>query len=259
MITRERQNRIVRALRSDGAASVRQLAADLAVSESTIRRDLEVLDRNGELTRTYGGAVVHRPGTTVEEHGLGVAEGRFADDVDVDLKRRVAAAAAARIADGQVVVLDIGTTTPLVARELRGRDVTVVTTNLAVLHELENDESVRLILLGGVLRRNYRSLVGSMAVQGLAEVSADVVMLSCTGVRPNGHVVDNMAVEAPIKRAMIAASQQIVLLATERKFPGTGALRLCSVADVDAVVTTEGAPAATLDIARQAGGEVVVA
>ena len=73
MILRERQLRIVRALRSGGAASVSDLARTLQVSESTIRRDLDLLDRNGELTRTYGGAVL-RPGETVTEsgdHGVG--------------------------------------------------------------------------------------------------------------------------------------------------------------------------------------------
>ena len=64
-------------------------------------------------------------------------------------------------------------------------------------------------------------------------MSADLLFLSCTGVRPSGHVVDNMAVEAPIKQAMIAAADRIVLLATEAKFPGTGALRLCALADVE--------------------------
>ena len=63
-------------------------------------------------------------------------------------------------------------------------------------------EAVRLVLLGGVVRRNYRSLVGSLAELALSQVSADLVLLTCTGVRANGHVVDNMAVEAPIKQAI---------------------------------------------------------
>lgn len=258
MISRERQNRIVKALHVDGAASVRQLAQALAVSESTIRRDLELLDRNGELSRTYGGAVLN-PGATVEEHGRSTEERRFDADDDLPIKRAVARAAAELVAAGDVVIMDIGTTTPLLARELRGREITVITTNLAVFDELRDDDAVRLILLGGVVRRNYRSLVGSIAEQALSEVSADVVFLSCTGVRPNGHVVDNMAVEAPIKRSMITAADRVVLLATERKFPGTGALRLCSLADVDIVVTTPGAPDETLELCRRAGGEVLIA
>ena len=68
-----------------------------------------------------------------------------------------------------------------------------------------------------------------------------------------------MAVEAPIKQAMIAAADQVVLLATEAKFPGTGALRLCALSDVDTVVTTHGANPKTLDLCRNAGGQVIIA
>ncbi|GAA3628251.1 DeoR/GlpR family DNA-binding transcription regulator [Microlunatus ginsengisoli] len=260
MLSSERRNRIVKALRVDGSASVRQLAVTLEVSESTIRRDLQLLDRNGELSRTYGGAMLP-PGATVEEFGRSGHEGRFLLDADADapLKRAVAETAAELVRDGDVVILDIGTTTPPLARRLAGREITVITTNLAVFDELRDDEAVRLILLGGVVRRNYRSLVGSIAERALSEVSADIVFLSCTGVRPNGHVVDNMAVEAPIKRSMISAAERVVLLASERKFPGTGALRLCSLAEVDTVISTPGAPTETLDLCRNAGGEVLIA
>ncbi|MGL3200286.1 MULTISPECIES: DeoR family transcriptional regulator [Curtobacterium] len=268
MILRERQNRIIEALRADGAASVQELALALRVSAATIRRDLEMLDRNGELVRTWGGAVV-APGETTRElprgpHGAAsgdeddeVVEAPFEAAGDYDLKHRMAVAAAAMVQDGQVVILDIGTTTPLVAELLRGRDITVITTNLAVFDVLRDDDAVRLVLLGGVVRRNYRTLVGSLAEAALEQVSADVLFLSCTGVRANGHVVDNMAVEAPIKQSMIAAAERVVLLASEAKFPGTGALRLCSLTDVDTLITTTGAPDDTLAHSRNAGGEVI--
>jgi len=259
VILRERQLRIVSALRSGGAASVTDLARTLEVSESTIRRDLDLLDRNGELTRTYGGAVL-RPGETVTTSGDPVRlEGPFRADAGLELKRLVADRAAALVEDESVVLLDIGTTTPLVAHRLRGRPVTVITANLAVLDVLRDDTAVRLVMLGGVLRRNYRTLVGSLTESALGQVSADLLLLSCTGVRPSGHVVDNMAVEAPIKQLMIGAAARVVLLATEAKFPGTGALRLCAVSDLDGLVTTAGADPDTLDLCRRSGGEVMIA
>ncbi|HVV19233.1 MAG TPA: DeoR/GlpR family DNA-binding transcription regulator, partial [Pseudonocardiaceae bacterium] len=147
---------------------------------------------------------------------------------------------------------------PLIARHLRGRPVTVITSNVAVLDELRDDDTVRLVLLGGVLRRNYRSLVGSLTATALRQVSADLLFLSCTGVRPNGHVVDDMAVEAPLKQAMVEAADKVVLVASDAKFPGTGSLRLCTLSDVDILVTTAGADPATVDLCRQAGGKVMV-
>jgi DeoR/GlpR family transcriptional regulator of sugar metabolism len=257
MLTPERHHRIVGALRMDGVASVRDLAARLNVSESTIRRDLKQLDENGELVRTHGGAFLsqHRAAANaVPEETFTAATG-----VDAELKDAVAAKAAELVPDDSVVVLDIGTTTPLVARRLRGRPVTVITSSLAVLDELREDDKVRVVLLGGVLRRNYQTLVGSLTQQALAQVSADIMFLSCTGVRPNGHVVDDMAVEAPIKQAMIEAASKVVLLATARKFPGTGSLRVCTLADIDVLVTTDGADRSTTEQCVAAGGQVVIA
>ena len=261
MIVRERRDRIVTALRADGAASVSELADHLNVSPSTIRRDLDLLDRNGELQRTYGGAVLLPRERVVEAGEATRFEGDFAHDqtVDFETKQAMAVSAAGLVKDNDVVLLDIGTTTPLIARELRGRAVTVVTSNLAVLDELRDDPAVRLILLGGVLRRNYRSLVGSLVQLALSQIDADVLFLSCTGVRPSGHVVDDMAVEAPIKQLMIEASDKIVLLASHKKFPGAGPLRLCSISSVDVVVTTPGADQQALDICTQAGGQVIFA
>lgn len=265
VISSERRRRILSAVQADGSASVRRLAAQLSVSESTIRRDLQVLDRGGELLRTYGGALV--PETAPWPARRGTTEGGDAHEAPfevvrgdrLDLKERVGARAAELVSDGDVVILDIGTTTPHVARRLRGRDVTVITSNLAVLDELRDDDTARIVLLGGLVRRNYQTLVGSLTERALAQVNADLVLLSCTGVRPNGRVVDNMAVETPVKQAMVEAADRVVLLATEAKFPGHGSYRLCALSDVDVLVTTTGSPDATTTICRDAGGKVLIA
>jgi DeoR/GlpR family transcriptional regulator of sugar metabolism len=244
---------IVDSLRTTGVASVRELAERLRVSESTIRRDLKMLDRDGELIRTYGGAALSLATSRPEDPFELNAEH------DAASKEAMAQRAAALVPDDSVVMLDIGTSTSRIARHLRGRPVTVITSNVAVLDELREDDTVRLVMLGGVLRRNYLSLVGSLTEAALRQVSADLVFLSCTGVRSSGHVVDDMAIETPIKQSMIEAADRVVLVAAAAKFPGTGSLRVCSLSDVDVVVTSEGADRQTLDVCRQAGGEVIVA
>lgn len=261
MISNARRSRILDTLTQDGTASVRELAARLEVSESTIRRDLHTLDRNGELVRTYGGAVVPPRATTTTPGDPQLLELPWSVDNEMEtaLKEAIGVQAAALVKDEQVVLLDIGTTTPFVARGLRGRPVTVITSNVGVFDVLRDDDTVRLVMLGGVLRRNYQSLVGSLTQTALEQISADIVFLSCTGVRENGAVVDNMAVEAPIKQKMIEVSDRSVLLASALKFPGTGSLRLCSLADIDVLITTEGANPVTTQLCRDAGGKVVIA
>lgn len=250
MTATDRHARIVEALRTTGVASVRELAVRLRVSESTIRRDLKLLDRDGELVRSYGGAALPPPDAR-HEPPFDVSAG-----ADRAARTAMAAEAARLVPDDAVVLLDIGTSTAMIARQLRGRPVTVITANVAVLDELRGDEAVRLVLLGGVLRRNYLSLVGSLTESALRQVGADIAFLSCTGVRPGG-VMDDMAVEAPVKQAMLAAAERVVLVASGRKFPGTGSLRVCALGDVDTLVTTTDADPHTIETYRQTGGKVM--
>ncbi|MFG1706217.1 DeoR/GlpR family DNA-binding transcription regulator [Nonomuraea sp. M3C6] len=251
MLQHLRHAEIMRRVRLSGATSVRDLASQLGVSPSTIRRDLEVLDRDGTLRRVRGGALA---GVDAD------ADRPFAEVAAVDEqdKEAVAARAARLVADGDVVLLDIGTTTMRLARRLRGRRVTVVTSSLAVLDVLRADPEVELLLLGGMVRRPYHSLIGVLTEAALSQVVADRVFLGASGVRPDGQLVDTTLAEVPLKRAMIAAAGQVVLLVDRHKFPGTGALRVCGPEDIDVIVTNEGADATTLRNCAAAGAEVVL-
>lgn len=258
MLTAQRRALILESLASGGRTVV-QLAGELLVSESTIRRDLDALALDGKLERKYGGAIL-TSGSRATITDSGREEGSLAQerDRDYDLRVRVAEAAASLVEDGDIIVLDIGLTTPLVARALHGRRITIITANLEVLDEVRADDAIDVVLLGGALRRNYQTLVGSLTEQAVAHLNADIMFLSCTGVRDE-HVLDNMAVEAPIKQALIGASARTVLLAHERKFPGTGAMRICTLEDVDTLITTEGNTSEELLRRRESGRKVIVA
>ncbi|MET8005715.1 DeoR/GlpR family DNA-binding transcription regulator [Nonomuraea glycinis] len=249
MLQRLRHAEIMRRVRLSGATSVRDLASQLGVSPSTIRRDLEVLDRDGTLRRVRGGALADA------DTDRPFAEVSAADEQD---KEAVAARAARLVGDGDVILLDIGTTTVRLARRLRGRRVTVVTSSLAVLDALRADTEVELLLLGGMVRRTYHSLVGVLTETALSQVVADRVFLGASGVRPDGQLVDTTLAEVPLKRAMIAAAGQVVLLVDRHKFPGTGALRVCGPEDIDVIVTNEGADETTLRNCAVAGAEVLL-
>lgn len=177
--------------------------------------------------------------------------------VRVEAKDALAAWCAELVKDGETLLLDIGTTAHRVARHLHGRSLTVITSNLAVYEELQDDKGIQLILLGGVVRRDYRSLVGFLTEDNLRQIHADRLFLGTSGVRPDGQVLDTTAVEVPVKRAMIAASAQVVLVADAGKFPGTGMARVCGPEELDVVVTNSEADAKTCARLREAGVEVV--
>jgi DeoR/GlpR family transcriptional regulator of sugar metabolism len=244
----ERRHRLIlRALRAGGPAAVTDLSEQLGVSPATIRRDLVKLEEDGLLTRVHGGAVVEEGDQPFAE----VAE------VRVNEKDAIAERAAAMIKDGQSVLLDIGTTAYRLARQLHGRRLTVITSNLVVYEELADDEGIELVLLGGMVRREYRSLVGFLTEDNLRQLHADWLFLGTSGVRPGGQVMDTTVVEVPVKRAMIKAGEKVVLLADAAKFPGHGMAKVCGPEDLDAVVTNEPVDAATRASFQEAGVEVV--
>jgi DeoR/GlpR family transcriptional regulator of sugar metabolism len=248
MLPAQRRQAILRAVRS-GTAHVSALADEFGVSEMTVRRDLEALARDGKLERVHGGAVnveSERPFSEIAVERL-------------EAKDRIGRAAAALVEDGQTVMLDIGTTTLQVARHLRGRSLTVITTNLAAYEELLPEPEIELVLPGGVVRRNYRSLVGMFAEDTLHRLRADIAFLGTSGIDADLGVWDTTMVEVPIKRAMIAASQRTVLLADAAKFDMDAMVRVCEASELDAIVTDERVPAKRRKALDQAGVEVIVA
>ncbi|MEU8876044.1 DeoR/GlpR family DNA-binding transcription regulator [Streptomyces javensis] len=247
MLAERRHQLILRALRSGGPASVTDLSSELGVSAATVRRDLIRLEEDGLLTRVHGGAVAEDGDQPFAE----VAEVRVTD------KDAVAERAAAMVQDGQTVLLDIGTTAYRLARQLHGRRLTVITSNLVVYEELAEDTGIELVLPGGVVRREYRSLVGFLTEDSLRQLHADWLFLGTSGIRPGGHVMDTTVVEVPVKRAMMAAAEKTVLLADAGKFPGRGMAKVCGPQDIDFVVTNASADQATCAVLAEAGVEVI--
>jgi DeoR/GlpR family transcriptional regulator of sugar metabolism len=247
MLAEARHARISQTLRLEGPVAVGTLAERLGVSQATVRRDLLELERQGRLSRVHGGAVA-----------VGDNDEPFAEVAAVNVARKdaIAERAAAMVADGETVMLDIGTTAHRLARRLRGRQITVITNSLAVYEELRDEHSIQLVVLGGVLRRSYRSLVGFLTEEALRQFHADRAFLGTSGVRPDGQVLDTTAVEVPVKRAMIGAADQVVLLADASKFPGRGMTRVCGPEQLDVVVTDAPADSPTAAVLREAGVEI---
>ncbi len=248
MLAQERRELILQTVRNGRSAEVVELAQRFEVSEMTVRRDLARLAREGKLTRVHGGA-------------MGDPEPPFAQIAveRLEEKRRIGRAAAALVTNGQTVIVDVGTTTLQLARLLRGRELTVVTSNLAVIEELLPDPRIELVVLGGVVRRNYQSLVGMLAEDALRQLSADIAFLGASGIREDLSVMDTTMVEVPIKRGMISASRRAVLLVDAAKFRMHGSVRICGADELDAVVTDATVEEPGVSALVQAGVEVVYA
>lgn len=247
MLTRSRRTSIEAAVRSSGEVTVQHLAEEFGVSTSTIRRDLNELSRQGRLQRVRGGGSIDPDPAPYHQIEPSHAES----------KRRIGRAAADLIEEGDVVILDIGTTVAQVAMQLRNRKLTVITASLAVVDVLRDSQETELIVLGGVLRNSYLSLVGALTESALSQISAHVAVLGASGVSETGAVLDSTGIEVPVKRAIMRAADRNVLVLAEDKFPGSGLLAICDASAIDTVVTSRRESAPGLDALHRGAGRVI--
>lgn len=243
----QRHDEIIRMLAQRGALTLRDIAAELGVSEATARRDIDKLDDSGRLSRVYGGAVVK---ASVE------VPFAFSDTTDRAEKRAIARTTAAMVRDGETVVLDIGSTVLEVAHLLAGRSITVITNNLMV-YETLRDSSTELVLLGGTVRRNYWSTSGPTAAAALRSFHADLAVIGTSGVTVRGDVLDTTPVEVGVKQAAIRAADRVVLVATERKFPGEGSSVVCGAESITTLVTSSRTSRSAVAGLADAGVEII--
>ncbi|WP_433170296.1 DeoR/GlpR family DNA-binding transcription regulator [Actinoallomurus sp. CA-150999] len=206
--TSERREVLVREVR-DGNGNIHDLARRLGVSASTIRRDLRDLERSGEITRTYGGAVrgphPHEPTLREKEHG------------HPREKDAIARVAADLVEEGDVILLDAGTTTARLAWHLRERTgITVIAAGINALAVLAEAPGVELIVLGGRVRHPGEGIVGPYAEEQLRWVGPDKAFLGADGVTSRGLCCPSLE-QARLKHAMLEAARTTYVLADASK------------------------------------------
>jgi DeoR family transcriptional regulator, fructose operon transcriptional repressor len=259
MLRPERELKIINKLRVDKIVHLADLSSAIGVSENTIRRDLQRLQGLGILKRTHGGAVL------VEDS----KENRNSEDVDwlVRLKQsplekeRIGRKAAGLVHDGDAIILDAGTTTMQVARHLQEkRNLTVVTNAVNIGLELARNDSITVVLTGGILRELSKSLVGPLTEEFLiGNIHVDTLFLSARAVSIAAGVTNANTIEVPIKRAMIRAARQVILVATSDKLGKQSFTQITPLETISMIVTDAGADPALLAEFEARGIKVVLA
>jgi DeoR family fructose operon transcriptional repressor len=249
MMTAERRRQILEVLATDSRAEVPALAARFGVSESTIRRDLQVLSQDGAVERTRGGAV---PASRFEPSF------REKETAHLPEKTAIARAAAELVQPGQTVFLDAGTTTLELARVLCGRtDVTVATNSIPIAVELA--QHLRLIVTGGQAKEQTLALVGPLAERSIEQMHVDIAFLGMNGVAIGAGLTTPTWEEAATKARMIASGRTAVVLADSSKLGAVSFARVAGLDEVDLLLTDENAPADMVEALRAAGLRVEAA
>jgi DeoR family transcriptional regulator of aga operon len=252
-----RQERISALVEEQGFVRVSDLSVRFGVSTVTVRTDLQSLESHGRVRRIRGGAMP--PGIQRSEQPFEVAEHDLANE-----KAAIGACAAALVADGDTVLLDVGTTTTAIARALVARadlrDVTVVTNGLTVALVLERAwPRIAVVVTGGTLRPLQHSLVNPLGTVLLDGLNASIAFLGCNGVDAAGGVTNVNLPEAEVKRAMLLSARRPVVVADGSKLGEVEVAKICDLSEVSLVVTDASADPSILADLTAADCDVQVA
>lgn len=250
MLTEERRLKILEIVEREGKAEVKALSELLGVSGITIRRDLQILEKEGLLRRTRGGAL---PRGTKLEPPYTVQEKRFLED-----KRRIGAEAVKLIQDGDTIILEASTTVLQIAKNLRNKgNITVLTNSITIAHELLFRRGVEIILTGGELNFNTLALLGPLAERCFEELTVDKAFIGISAIDEEGMSTSTLA-EASVKKAIIASAREVIGVADHSKFGRRAFAHVAPVESLSRLITDKEAPGEIIEKIKGKGVQVIL-
>lgn len=232
MLAVDRRNKIEELIQKDKSVLVPELAKLFDVTTETIRGDLEKLEKQGVLVRTYGGA------TLVEgsESDIPVLDREV---INFEGKQRIGKAAAKLIKDGETVFLDASTSSLHIARNIKDkRSVTVITNSERIINELATCENIKVISTGGLLSARNMSYIGRIVEKTIREsYFANKVFFSCRGATLARGITESNEAEAEIKKAMIDCAESVFFLCDHTKFGKLGVPVISNFSCIDSLIT----------------------
>jgi DeoR/GlpR family transcriptional regulator of sugar metabolism len=228
VLVEERRQLVLELVSRQGFISLADLARTVQVSESTIRRDLDYWDQQGKVKRTHGGAIFVGDGSA-----LPALEERVSSQMAE--KQAIARAAAARVADGEAVLLDGGTTTLEVARLLVGRPVQIVTNSLPIANLFASSRETDLVFLGGYVYPKTGVALGPLTVRMMEDIHVHQTILSVGGLTAKGLFNSNLLL-AETERQMMRCADEVVVVADHTKIGRQALAFLCELSAIDTLI-----------------------
>lgn len=227
-----RRNKIKEIIAEEKSVSVADLAKSFEVTEETIRRDLQELEKEGVLKRIYGGAYI---------------DDVVQDDVDVTLRERIMVKEKEIIADecakfvksGDSIFLDASTTSLYIATKVKDLRITIITNSLKIANLLADSPDIHLLLIGGIYNRRSMSLLGKNTEESLKQYFVDKAFISCRSIHQNSGITDSNEQQAEIRKIAIKHSNHTYLVVDHTKFDKTAFAFISNFDDIDYLVTNQ--------------------
>lgn len=248
-----RRNMILDQLNSDGEVFVDQLSKTHGVSEVTIRNDLDQLEKKRLLIRARGGAMKYSEGVGLD---FGISE---KDKINLQEKNRIGQYASTLVQEGDIIIIDSGTTTAELARKLdKFSSLTVITNAINIAIILSKFQNINIIMPGGNMRMNSQSLVGPIAEKSLARIHVDRVFLGVDGVDPKDGIFTANMEEAYLNEQMINVANEVIVLTDSSKFNRRAFAHICSFGKISKIITDKGINSEDKIMIEEAGVEIVI-
>lgn len=236
MLGVERRNKILSLLAEKRSVLVQDMSKLFGVSEETIRRDFNDLEKKGLLVRTHGGAVLTDDSRL--ESPLEVREG-----INIAGKDVIGRRAAQMVQDNDTIILDASTSALYVAKHIKDKKgLTVITNAERIIMELSSCDDITLISTGGILRKKSLSYVGKMAQNVIKNYYANKLFFSCKGFSPKRQLTDSNEQESEIRKTMIECSEQVIFLCDHTKFNKVGYVTTASIDKIHYIITDKPFP-----------------
>lgn len=250
MLAAERKNLILEKLQEEKKVVVSELSQLFDVSEETIRRDLDKLEKEGMCTKSYGGATLR------ENSGIDLPSA-IRQKKNMDGKKVIASILADMINPGEHIFFDASTTALSILEQLRDRELTVITNAVEVMLAASEDNDWKVISTGGTLFKQYMNLVGPLAMEGIESINADKAILSCKGIDLERGVTDANELISQVKQTMLRQANKVILAADYTKFDVIAFSHICNVVDLDMIVTDRKPSQAWLTYFKEKGVECI--
>jgi len=253
LFLQERREHITALLEREGRVSVAELSQRFHLSHATIRSDLDALAEQGMLVRTHGGAIA--PDRSDLELSFDVRRRFHSAD-----KRRIGAAAAAMVEDGEAIALDASTTALALAHQIKGRrELTVITNGLVIAMALLEAPGVTVLMPGGFLRRDSASLTGPGGSEFVKQFNFEKGFFGAKGLTLEDGLTDVNSDEVIVKRDWVTHARQVIAIVDSSKWGRVGFASFASIGQINCVITDEGAPQDMVAALRGAGVVVIIA
>jgi DeoR family transcriptional regulator, fructose operon transcriptional repressor len=232
MLQAERLEKIFELVKREKYCSITELASKFDISSATARRDLKMLEDEKKVKVTRGGAMMENQGTSQEPP--------YSEKIDINKaeKVRLAESACAMIKKGETILLDSGTTLFEVAKQLKNAEgITVATNDVLIACALAENTNIFSTMIGGGIRKNYYSTSGLFAQEAIKNINADKAFIGIDAFDPvKGFMITNME-EVVIKRLMMAAAKEVIVICDHSKCENVAFIKLCGIEDVNKMIT----------------------